>query len=292
MAGPMRYRMAKRKAEKFLADRGIVSFPVDPIMIAESLDIVVKPKPDTAGGVSGMLVRCQDMFGIMYATHINNEGFQRFSIAHEIGHYVLDGHVDHIFPTGDDLHSSKAGFVSDDPFELEADHFAAGLLMPDPHFSREVLRFGDGLEAVEGMARECRTSLTATAIRYAETAQVPVAVVISTNDAIDYCFMSKSFQDFDGLEWLRKGQPLPADVETDLFNRNPHNVLRAQRNHADIDLRHWFGGTRSMPGTEEMIGLGRYGKTLTVLSSSVFADDELDEEDEDMEERWTPRFNR
>lgn len=288
----MRYQMAKRKAEKFLADRGIDSFPVDPIAIAESLGIVVEPKPDTAGGVSGMLVRHQDTFGIMYATHIDNDGFQRFSIAHEIGHYVLEGHVDHIFPSGDGLHSSKAGFVSGDPFELEADHFAAGLLMPDPYFSREVRRFGDGLEAIEGMARECRTSLTATAIRYAETASVPVAVVVSAGDSVDYCFMSKSLQDFSGLEWLRKGQPLPAGSETDLFNRNPDNILRAQRNHADVDLRDWFGGSRSLPGSEETIGLGRYGKTLTVLSSSVFADDEPDEEDEEMEERWTPRFRR
>ena len=79
-----------------------------------------------------MLVRHQDVFGIMYATHIDNDGFQRFSIAHEIGHYVLDGHVNHIFPSGDGLHTSEAGFISGDPFELEADHFAAGLLMPEP----------------------------------------------------------------------------------------------------------------------------------------------------------------
>ena len=292
MLGPMRYRMAKRKAEQFLADRGIDSLPVDPIAIAESLDIVVEPKPDTAGGVSGMLVRHQDVFGIMYATHIDNDGFQRFSVAHEIGHYVLDGHVDHIFPSGDGLHTSEAGFVSGDRFELEADHFAAGLLMPEPHFSRELLRFGDGLEAVEGMARKCRTSLTATAIRYAETASVPVAIVMSAGGTVDYCFMSKSIQDFDGLEWLRKGQPLPADVETDLFNRDPDNILRARRSHAETDLRDWFGGPRSLPGTEETIGLGRYGKTLTILSSNAFADDEPDEEDEDMEERWTARFRR
>ena len=292
MVRPLRLNMAKRRAEKFLADRGITSLPVDPIAIAESLHIVVEPKPDTVEGVSGMLVRHQDTFGIMYATHIDNDGFQRFSIAHEIGHYVLDGHVDHIFPSGNGLHSSKAGFVSGDPFELEADHFAAGLLMPDPLFSREVRRFGDGLEAVEGMARKCRTSLTATAIRYAETAAVPVAVVVSTGNSVDYCFMSESLQDFSGLEWLRKGQPLPADVETDLFNRNPDNVLQAQRGHAEIDLRDWFGGPRSLPGTEETIGLGRYGKTLTVLSSNIFADDEPDEEDEEVEKRWTPRFRR
>lgn len=288
--GALRFKLAKQVAEKFLAERNIASLPVDPIAIAESLDIVVQPKPDTAEGVSGMLVRNQDMFGIMYATHIDNDGFQRFSIAHEIGHYVLDGHVDQILPTGDGFHASHAGFVSADPFELEADHFAAGLLMPDPLFSRELRRLGDGLDAVEEMARLCRTSLTATAIRYAEKASVPAAVVVSTGGVIDYCFMSKVLQDFDGLEWPRKGQLLAAGVETELFNRDPANVTRACRRDAETDLRDWFSGPRSIPGTEEVIGLGGYGKTLTVLSSDVFADDE--DEDDDLEERWTPRHRR
>jgi hypothetical protein len=38
------------------------------------------------------------------------------------------------------------------------------------------------------------------------------------------------------------------------------------------------------------LGLGSYGKTLTVLSSEVFADEE--DEDQDLEERWTARFQR
>ena len=287
------FNLAARKAEKFLADKKITGLPVDPFAVAESLDIIVEPKPNIANGVSGMLVRHQDMFGILYATHIDNEGFQRFSIAHEIGHFLLDGHIDHIFPSENGCHSSNAGFVSGDSYELEADHFAAGLLMPDPQFSQALFPFRDGLESVEGMARKCRTSLTATAIRYAETASVPVAVVLSTGATVDYCFMSKSLKDFDHLEWLRKGQPLPAEVETDLFNRDPENIHRAKRSCVDtVDLRDWFGGSRSMPGNEEIIGLGKYGKTLTVLSSSILADEELDDDDEEIEESWTPRFRK
>lgn len=40
--------------------------------------------------------------------------------------------------------------------------------------------------------------------------------------------------------------------------------------------------------TEEIIGFGDYGRTLTILSTETFADD--DEEDQDLEKRWTPRF--
>jgi hypothetical protein len=102
--------MAKQKAEALLRDEGITNLPVDPFAIAASRAIEVKAKPDTAEGVSGMLLRHGDVFGILYATHIPSEGFQRFSIGHELGHYFLEGHIDHILPE-DGVHESHAGFV-------------------------------------------------------------------------------------------------------------------------------------------------------------------------------------
>jgi Zn-dependent peptidase ImmA (M78 family) len=36
-----------------------------------------------------MLLRHGNAFGILYATHIPSEGFQRFSIGHELGHYFI-----------------------------------------------------------------------------------------------------------------------------------------------------------------------------------------------------------
>ena len=68
-----------------------------------------------------------------------------------MGHYFLDGHIDHVLPA-DGIHESHAGFVSADPYELEADNFAAGLLMPEPLFKKELSRRKPGLEAIEYMA--------------------------------------------------------------------------------------------------------------------------------------------
>ena len=61
--------------------------------------------------------------------HIDNIGFQNFSVAHELGHYFLPGHIDAVLADGD-VHESRAGFASGDRYEMEADHFAATLLMP------------------------------------------------------------------------------------------------------------------------------------------------------------------
>jgi Zn-dependent peptidase ImmA (M78 family) len=79
-----------------------------------------------------MLVKVGDQFGIMYATNIRRRGFQRFSIAHELGHYFIEAHATQLLVNG--VHYSRAGFFSADPFEQEADHFAAALLMPERPF--------------------------------------------------------------------------------------------------------------------------------------------------------------
>jgi hypothetical protein len=288
-----RLKMAKQKGEAFLRDEGITALPVDPFAIAASRDIEVKPKPDTTGGVSGMLLRHGDVFGILYATHIKSEGFQRFSVAHELGHYFLEGHIDHVLPK-DGIHTSHAGFVSADPYELEADQFAVGLLMPGGSFKQALGRHEAGLKAIQALADLCKTSLTATAIRYAELTEDAVAIVISTGPVVDFCFFSDTLKSLPKLAWLRRGTTLPAGTATARLNGNSRRVGDGDREEADIDISDWLGGTRSVRATEQVVGLGGYGKTLTVLTcpsvqDETYKGDDGDDE-EDLVERWTPRF--
>ena len=79
------YAEAAYHAEKVLRERNIASLPVDPMAIAKVAGIEVMAKPASAAGVSGMLLKVGDRFGIAYATHIDNSGFQRFSVSHELG---------------------------------------------------------------------------------------------------------------------------------------------------------------------------------------------------------------
>jgi hypothetical protein len=290
-----RLKMAKQKAELVLRDEGITTLPVDPFAFAASREIEVRPKPDTVEGVSGMLLRHGDVFGILYATHIRSEGFQRFSISHELGHYFLDGHIDHVLPK-DGIHTSHAGFASADPYELEADHFAAGLLMPTAAFRRALGKNKPGISAVESLAELCRTSLPATAIRYAELTEDAIAIVVSTGTTIDYCCLSDAMKSLPQLAWLRKGTPVPRETATAQLNANPGRIANSECAEADIDIMDWLGGTRSVRAIEEVIGLGGYGKTLTVLTCPSLSDEACQEEDgedeEDLAERWTPRFRR
>ncbi len=269
-------------AEAQVRDAGITTLPVEPRIIAERADIKVQAKPSDVQGASGWLVRSGNEFGILYATHIPNEGFQRFSIAHELGHYFLDGHPEHVFRDGEQ-HASMAGFGSKDSIEIEADHFAASLLMPPFLFKPAMDKFKDGLQAVIGLRKLTEASLEATAIRYAEHTRAAVAVIISTGRFVDYCVLSEEARE-QKVQHLRRGVSLPHGSCTLQLNQDPDAVAAGKTESDDIAADVWFSDAKGTC-TEEAVGLGAYGKTLTVITLDI------DSADDDTPS-WNPRFRR
>lgn len=269
----------------------ILSLPVDPKAVAAANGIEVRPMPAAGGGVSGMLLRAGERFGIGYATHVDNTGFQNFSIAHELGHYFLEGHVEAVLAHGN-RHESQAGFRSDDPYELEADHFAAALLMPEALFAAAIAEAGQGVAAVEHLAGRCITSLTATAIQYAQHTGDVVAVVVSAGKEVRYCFMSSAMEEIAGGNRISKGEPLPPETPTFNFTGVPDRVARAERTSGTSELQDWIGGRHQVEMDEDVIGLGKYGQTLTVLTARAAVDFEELEQDAEIDDSWRPRFRR
>lgn len=282
---------ATREAERLLKKWGVQSLPVEPLDIAEQHNIVCRGMPSKNGGVSGMFIKSGDGYGILYATHINNEGFQRFSIGHELGHYFLPGHPQAVF-AGGLIHESRAGFVSSHKYEVEADYFSCGLLMPNYLFDPALDKAGSGMEAIKSLAELCGTSLTATAIRYAQRTPEPAAIVVSVGDKVDYCFMSEELKEYSGLSWIKKGNSVPRGSTTYSFNEDNDNVYLARQDEGAIDIVSWFGGDIEGELYEEVIGLGSYEKTLTVLTASDLPDPEESDEDAELEESLTPRFKK
>ena len=72
-------------------------------------------------------------------------------------------------------------------------------------------------------------------------------------------------------------------------------VANGDRVEEEIDITDWLGGSRSAKATEQAIGLGGYGKTLTVLTCPSVQDETYQDDDDgekNIAERWTPRFHR
>src|SRR5262249_251364 len=101
----------------------------------------------------------------------------RFTIGHELGHYFIDEHRLALLSGRAPAHPSRTEYESKNLVEQEADHFASRLLMPTERFTEVARRAKLGLGGVLSLARELRTSVTSTAIRYAQLDLVPCAVV-------------------------------------------------------------------------------------------------------------------
>ena len=283
MNDPLREREAERTAELVIKEFELTELPICPFKIAERKGIIVQPKDSSQGGVSGFLMRVGDTFGICHASHIKVEGYIRFTVAHELGHYFLDGHAEHLFPDGNGMHASRSGFISADPYERQADQFATALLMPPQLFKTSLRRAGEGFQAILSLADTFVTSLTATAIRFAKYSDDPVAVIVSSNNKVDYCFMSGALEEVPGLKWLKKGSPIAPDTTTYEFNKDQDNITscRTAEGWSALDL--WFEDAPDIEMKEDVVGLGTYGKTLTVLytDQAIDVDEEEGEEDED-----------
>lgn len=270
---------AEHVAQQVVKDCGFSALPICPFEIAKKHDIHVEAKPSSKPGISGFLMRVGDVFGIRYAQHIANEGFMRFTVAHELGHYFLPGHPEKLFPHGDGLHESRSGFISGDPLERQADCFAGALLMPDTLFSKAVNNAGTGFSAIEKLAKLCKTSITSTAIRFTQFTDEAVAVIVSSGRQIDYCFMSDQIRDLRGITWIKKGDTLPNGTTLD-FNGDASNIEEARQEEGSCYLDDWFDGAPQVEVNEDVVGLGSYGKTLTVLfTDEALEDDEEDEDD-------------
>lgn len=144
---PQRALSPERYAEQLLRKLGLERPPVDVEKIVADLGARVE-KVDLGDDCSGVLVRCGDaaMIGIHWDHHPNR---QRFTIAHEVGHYLLhDGgtYVDRSTTARFRSHEAGSGTARE---EREANQFAAALLMPSrwvrQEFSRQTLDLGDDL---------------------------------------------------------------------------------------------------------------------------------------------------
>jgi len=257
--------LIQQQAVQILEQYQINKLPVDPRVIAEKERIKVEPITDTEEGVSGMLIRSREEYCILYATYLGNTSFENFSIAHELGHFFLEGHPDHIFQNGN-IHKSAENFTSDNEIERQADIFAASLLMPENLFSDKITEYEKGMSCIEAMSKLCNTSLTATAIRYAELTRDKVIVIVSTKGIINYCCISNAVFNLKGVEIPKKGSRIPKGTATERFSADSSLLFKQDLLYQETDFRDWVECIKSKKANEEAKGLGKYGKVLTVIS--------------------------
>lgn len=122
---------------------------------------------------------------------IREHARKRFVIAHELGHYQMPDHwEEQSLCTVSDVEYQR---LRTRRSEVEADEFAAELLMPEPLFRPRALSQSPGMDAIRQLAGEFHTSLTATAVRFVQLTARPCAVVLSTDARIKWYGTSETF---------------------------------------------------------------------------------------------------
>ena len=134
-------------AERLLHAEGINEPPVSVEAIARSLGATVRYAP-FKGELAGMLIRDDDGRGVVIGVNsLHHSNRQRFTIAHECGHLRLHegqrAYVDRSFRINRrDGVSSQAT----DTEEIEANRFAAELLMPYDMIMKDLATYAPDIE--------------------------------------------------------------------------------------------------------------------------------------------------
>jgi len=257
-------KLIPQQAERILRENNVTSLPVDLSIIYNKAGIVVSSKEGLSPGVSGMLIRSGNNFGIIYSCFYHNTGFERFSIAHELGHYFIEGHVNQLFLT-DAMHISHAGCFTEaeNDIERQADIFATNLLMPESLIHDEIATSHPSIESIKKLSEKCQTSFTATTIRYIELTKHAVCLIVSDGDKICYSFMSDNMKKRK-LEYIRKNTKIiPKTVTYTAI----HDGTLDKTNYVSQDayLYDWFDCNSKKWTTEEVLKLPSYNKIITLI---------------------------
>lgn len=228
-----------------LRDLKVQNFPIDPRQIATQLGIVVweRELPDAC---DGCLMRVGDAWGILINARIRSESRRNFTIAHEIGHYLLerdsvgscslDERLNAVMAEQDeDTEQGKPNKQAYLQSEQRANQFAAELLMPTPIFSADSSSHAQvGLPAIAALASQYGTSLTSTGIHYTRLSKFVCAIVFSEEGVIRYFAYSDGFRENKDC-YLVSGQPLHPKAFASQFN----NRVSAGELMGEVPLNYW-----------------------------------------------------
>jgi hypothetical protein len=133
---------------------------------------------------------------------------RRFAIAHQIGHFLLRAHPAERQCTNRDMAETRRD-TAHRKEEMQANRFAAGLLMPKPWFLDLVAESGKpGVMDVPKLAAAFAVSLESAAARYADLTQDMCAWVFIKDGTMRYARASRSFPELS----LRAGDGVPQAV--------------------------------------------------------------------------------
>ncbi|WGJ15971.1 ImmA/IrrE family metallo-endopeptidase [Methylocapsa sp. D3K7] len=261
---------------KILKAEPALTLPVPIEQLAHQLDIAEIRDLFADGFEGGLITDDARSSGFILVNHAARRGRRRFTIGHELGHFLMTTHKP---PAGGfqcsrtDMRrwtdKEKGGAIR---MEVEANEFAALILMPPPLWRAELAKFREpDLAQIVTLAGLFDVSKEAAARAYAQYSEEPVAVVVAKDGKID-----KVYRDIARFPRLgvTTGAPMPANSLLFRAGRElnyPSSIAEAR---AEAWLESDWG--KPPPGLYEQVFFQQNGFALIMLWAKL-ADEEEDD---------------
>ncbi len=262
-----REREVRQCAADLLAHLGVTEPPVDPAWIARRLGLTIQERA-LPPEVFSALWKDGDRFGIIVSESCPTTAHLRFSLAHELGHYHLDGHLEQAGPATGGLIGTAEGRDEgrEARLEAEANWFASELLAPTAYLAARIRQIKPSIETVIALAQEFGTSLTMMANRHAELTDRILATVRCLDGSFERVFLSARLRECEWHNTLAPGAPVPRGTATSSLTRDSVGLEDGWgRSSAGMACDWFIGAPTALEIEEDAIWLASYGRVLTLL---------------------------
>lgn len=234
-------RLVCELAEMTALEYSEIATPLDKILEEEEIPCIEDDYDDVFDGMT--------VYDGQFYIHLNtnrgnykNSPRGRFTLAHELGHCLIEKHRLGLMKGLLKPHPSKSNQSFHIKIEREADYFASCLLMPSSKFQKQCEKQKFSFSLIEDIANKFQVSLTAAALRFTQVGNHSIMVVYSKGDDIVWFWPSQDFP----FKWLLHGKnniPINtqmSDYFTDGKKLNEKSIVYAQdwfviRNKQDFD---------------------------------------------------------
>ncbi|MCE7797135.1 ImmA/IrrE family metallo-endopeptidase [Sphingobium sufflavum] len=258
-----------------------LSIPVAVEAIARSAGIVAIEDAEPEGAACAMTADLHKTRGTISCAPGMTAQRRRFAIAHQLGHFLLKAQRGDRRCTNRDLGESRR----DTPHrkeEMQANRFAAGLLMPKPLF----VPFVDGLGKptvthLPTIAAAYDVTLEVAASRYVDLTHATCALVFCKDGVVRFSRPSRSFPPLS----IGTGDTVPPAVRA----ATPDDKIAWQ----ETEVRDWIEMSRNVRAPKILMQIlsKANGFQLVLLFVNAAAERRADEEAEKMATQ-SPKFGR
>jgi hypothetical protein len=211
-------------------------------------------------GFEGALVRVPHRLKgvIAIKRHIREEGRKRFTICHEVGHFILPGHgTTDCICLSEEVESWRKSIPE---HEFAANQFAAELLLPYKEIQPFVKKKDLTISLAKTVSKEFRASLTAASLKCVEVTEERCAVVFSVGGSIKWFRRNDNFHYFVRVNQRVSDESYAGQLFSGRDVDEPNGAVPAdawlESENLSSDARIW----------EDTMLLPYYNSTITILT--------------------------